>query len=44
MNKAKKIVLDFKAAFNADKKSVDHDIIREKVKLKVAEKVSRLSK
>ena len=40
----KKTILDFKAAFKADKKSVDYETVREKVKLKLAEKISGLSK
>lgn len=44
LSPVKKTVLDFKAAFKADKKSVDYEAVREKVKLKVAEKISGLSK
>ena len=44
LNTAKKTVLDFKAAFKTDKISVDYDTVREKVKLKVAEKILGLSK
>lgn len=44
LSPVKKTVLDFKAAFKADKKSVDYETVREKVKLKVAEKISGLSK
>jgi hypothetical protein len=41
---AKKTVLDFKAAFKTDNPPVDYETVREKVKLKVAEKISGLSK
>ena len=44
LSPVKKTILDFKAAFKSDKISVDYDTVREKVKLKVAEKISGLSK
>jgi bifunctional DNA-binding transcriptional regulator/antitoxin component of YhaV-PrlF toxin-antitoxin module len=44
LNTEKKTVLDFKAAFKTEKTPVDYETVREKVKLKVAEKISGLSK
>lgn len=44
LNPAKKTILDFKAAFTSDKTPVDYETVRERVKLKVAEKVSGISK
>ena len=44
LNSARKTVLDFKAAFKSDKSHVDYETVRKKVKLKIAEKISGISK
>ena len=44
LNTEKKTVLDFKGAFKTEKTSVNYETVREKIKLKVAEKISGLSK
>jgi len=40
----KKTVLDFKTAFKADRAAVDYETVRKKVRRKVAEKISELSR
>ncbi len=44
LDPVKKTILDFKSSFSSDKAGIDYETVRKKVKLRVAEKVSRFSK